>query len=54
MKWILLFIGIIVELLGTTSMKISEGFTNLYPSIITFVFWAVGSTIFLFTLKAKI
>ena len=51
MKWILLFIGIIAELLGTTSMKMSEGFTNLYPSIFTFVFWAIGLTIFLFALK---
>ena len=51
MKWILLFIGIIAELLGTTSMKMSEGFTNIYPSIFTFVFWAVGLTIFLFALK---
>ena len=51
MKWILLFIGITAELLGTTSMKMSEGFTNLYSSIFTFVFWAVGLTIFLFALK---
>ena len=51
MKWILLFIGIVAELFGTTSMKMSEGFTNLYPSILTFVFWAVGLTIFLFALK---
>ena len=26
-------------------------FTNLYPSIFTFVFWAIGLTIFLFALK---
>ena len=51
MKWILLFIGIIAELLGTTSMKMSEGFTNLYSSIFTFIFWAIGLTIFLFALK---
>ncbi len=51
MKWILLFIGIIAELLGTTSMKMSDGFSNLYPSIFTFVFWAIGLSIFLFALK---
>jgi len=51
MKWILLFIGIIAELLGTTSMKMSDGFSNLYPSIFTFVFWAIGLSVFLFALK---
>ena len=51
MKWILLFIGIIAELLGTTSMKMSEGFTNLYPSIFTFVFWGIGLSIFILALK---
>ena len=51
MKWLLLFIGIVAELLGSTSMKMSDGFTKLYPSIFTFVFWAIGLTIFLFALK---
>lgn len=51
MKWLLLFIGIIAELLGTTSMKMSEGFTHLFPTIFTFVFWAIGLTIFIFVLK---
>jgi small multidrug resistance pump len=51
MKWILLSIGIIAELCGTTCMKMSEGFTKLYPSIFTFVFWIIGLTIFLFALK---
>lgn len=51
MKWLLLLIGIIAELLGSTSMKMSDGFTKLYPSILTFVFWAIGLTIFIFALK---
>lgn len=51
MKWLLLFIGIIAELLGSTCMKISNGFTKVYPSIFTFVFWAIGLTVFLFALK---
>ncbi|RZB28723.1 MAG: multidrug efflux SMR transporter [Methanosarcinales archaeon] len=51
MKWILLFIGIIAELCGSTCMKMSEGFTKLYPSIFTFVFWAIGLTVFIFALK---
>ena len=51
MKWILLFIGIIAELLGSTFMKMSDGFTKIYPSIFTFVFWGIGLTVFLFALK---
>ena len=51
MKWFLLLIGIIAELIGSTCMKMSHGFTKLYPSILTFVFWAIGLTIFLFALK---
>ena len=51
MKWLLLLIGIIAELAGSTCMKMSYGFTKLYPSILTFIFWAIGLTIFLFALK---
>lgn len=51
MKWLLLAFGIIAELCGSTCMKMSHGFTKLYPSILTFVFWAIGLTIFLFALK---
>jgi small multidrug resistance pump len=51
MKWLLLSIGIVAELCGSTCMKLSKGFTKLYPSILTFVFWAIGLTIFLFALK---
>ena len=51
MKWILLSIGIIAELFGSTCMKMSQGFTRLYPSIFTFIFWALGLTMFLFALK---
>lgn len=51
MKWLLLLIGILAELSGSTCMKLSKGFTKLYPSIFTFVFWAIGLTVFLFALK---
>lgn len=52
MKWLLLLIGIVAELSGSTCMKMSQGFTKLYPSIFTFVFWAIGLTIFMFALKS--
>jgi len=32
-------------------MKISNGFTNLYASILTFVFWGISFSIFIFALK---
>jgi small multidrug resistance pump len=51
MKWLLLLVGIAAELFGSTCMKMSQGFTKLYPSIFTFIFWAIGLTIFLFALK---
>ena len=51
MKWLLLAMGIMAELAGSTCMKMSYGFTKLYPSILTFIFWAIGLTIFLFALK---
>jgi len=51
MKWILLSIGIIAELSGSTCMKMSQGFTKLYPSIFTFVFWVIGLAAFILALK---
>ena len=51
MKWLLLSIGIIAELVGSTCMKMSVGFTKMYPSIFTFVSWGVGLTVFMFALK---
>lgn len=51
MKWMLLFAGIVAELLGSTFMKMSDGFTKTYPSVLTFVFWAIGLTMFVFALK---
>ncbi len=51
MKWVLLFTGIVAELLGSTFMKMSDGFSKTYPSVLTFVFWAIGLTMFVFALK---
>jgi small multidrug resistance pump len=32
-------------------MKLSNGFTNLYSSILTFVFWGISFSVFIFALK---
>ena len=51
MKWFLLSIAILSELGGSTCMKLSDGFKNLPASILTFVFWGISFSIFIFALK---
>jgi small multidrug resistance pump len=51
MRWVLLAVGILAELGGSTCMKLSNGFSNLVPSVLTFVFWGISFTIFIFALK---
>lgn len=51
MRWLLLTIGILTELGGSTCMKLSDGFTNIYASVLTFVFWGISFTVFIFALK---
>ena len=51
MKWVLLSFAILSELGGSTCMKLSDGFTNLMASVLTFVFWGVSFTVFIFALK---
>lgn len=38
--WLALLIAIVLEVSGTTSMKISEGFTRFWPSVLIFVFYS--------------
>lgn len=51
MKWFLLSIAIISELSGSTCMKLSNGFKNIPASILTFVFWGISFSIFIFALR---
>ncbi len=51
MKWILLFIAIAAELGGSTCMKLSNGFSNILFSVLTFLFWGVSLSMFVFALK---
>lgn len=41
-SWIYLTGAILLEIAGTTSMKLSEGLTKLVPSILIFVFYALS------------
>ncbi|OCT15726.1 hypothetical protein A8709_14535 [Paenibacillus pectinilyticus] len=45
MGWLLLILAILFELAGTTSMKLSEGFTRFWPSILMFVLYGFSFTL---------
>jgi small multidrug resistance pump len=49
--WIYLILAIIFEVIGTTSMKLSDGFTKLLPSISMFIFYLLSLTALTFALK---
>ncbi|ALM86533.1 multidrug transporter [Bordetella sp. N] len=42
MKWLYLAVAIVAELIATSSLKASEGFTRLLPSAITIVGYLVS------------
>lgn len=49
--WLFLAAAILLEVAGTVSMKLSDGFTRLIPSIMLFVFYAASFTALTFSLK---
>ncbi len=51
MHWLFLVGAIIMEVCGTTCIKLSEGFTRLWPSILIFVFYAVSFTLVTFAVR---
>lgn len=40
--WVVLSVVILLEVAGTTSMRLAEGFTRLTPSVMIFVFYAAS------------
>ena len=46
MYWFYLAVAIVLEVMGTTCMKLSEGFTKLTPSVLVFVLY-MGSFAFM-------
>ncbi|ALB62671.1 Ethidium bromide-methyl viologen resistance protein EmrE [Cronobacter condimenti 1330] len=49
MTWVLLVVAIICEVIGTTFLKLSEGFSRLVPTLVTAVcygiaFWCLSVT----------
>jgi small multidrug resistance pump len=51
MAWILLIIAIVLEVCGTTCMKLSNGFARPLPSVLVFAFYAACFTVFMFAVK---
>lgn len=49
--WLFLAVAIFLEVAGTTSMKLSEGFTRPLPSVLLFVFYAASFAALAFALK---
>ena len=51
MSWLFLTFAIVLEVCGTTCMKLSEGFSRLIPSILIFVFYGFSFAAFTLALK---
>lgn len=51
MPWLMLFLAIALEVLGTTALKMSEGFTRIGWGLTSMVLWAAA--LFLLSLVLK-
>ena len=51
MAWLILAAPILCEVLGSTMMKLAEGFTHFWPSVAVFVFYALALTGLTYVLK---
>jgi small multidrug resistance pump len=49
--WLALSGAIVLEVAGTTSMKLSQGFSRPLPSVLLFVFYAMSFTLMTFAVK---
>lgn len=49
--WLFLGLAIMLELSGTVSMKMSEGFSRLWPSIFMFLFYGISFTCLNYALR---
>jgi small multidrug resistance pump len=51
MTWLYLTLAILLEVSGTTCMKLSQGFTKLFPSVLLFVFYTLSMGMLTLALK---
>lgn len=49
--WVYLTGAILLEVAGTASMKLSEGFTKIVPSILLFIFCAASFVVLTFAIR---
>lgn len=42
MAWVYLALAIVLEVAGTTCLKLSDGLTRLWPSVLIFVFYGLA------------
>jgi small multidrug resistance pump len=51
MSWVYLICAITMEVIGTTNMKLSQGFTKTVPSVLMFVFYVFSFAFLTLALK---
>jgi len=51
MGWVYLVVAIVLEVSGTTCMKLSDGFTRVVPSVLMFVFYLLSISAIAVALK---
>lgn len=51
MSWLYLILAIVLEVSGTTCMKVSHGFTRLVPSVLMFVLYGLSLSSLTLALK---
>ncbi len=54
MQWLFLFLAIIGEVIGTSALKASDGFTKIVPSIIVVAGYAIAFFFLSLTLKENV
>ena len=54
MQWLFLFLAIMGEVIGTSALKASDGFTKIVPSIIVIAGYAIAFFFLSLTLKQNI
>jgi small multidrug resistance pump len=51
MSWLYLVLAIVLEVSGTTSMKLSQGFTKLFPTLLMFLLYGLSLSALTLALK---
>lgn len=50
-SWMLLGLAILLEVAGTTSMKLSDGMQKMFPTVMIFIFYAMAFALMPFVMK---